>query len=153
MDYKQINNILNNYFEGNSSLEEEKILRKYFASKNIAQEHQAYRSMFTYFGHAQNVTNPRPVRFSGKQNNYKKYFAVAAAVITGLGLLGLMQLKTNNVNTKIEISNQNPEKQKEAIQEIKKLSKKINQGIEKTGAITIFGSTTQKVFNLKNEIK
>jgi hypothetical protein len=153
MDYKQIDNILNKYFEGNSSLEEEKILRKYFASGNIAESHRVYKGMFEYFEKAQNVTNPLPVRLNHKPKKYKKYLAGAAAFIIGLGLIGLMQMQTDNLDAKIKVSNHNPEKQKEAINEIKKFSKKINQGIEKTDAITIFGSMTQKIFNLKNNKK
>ncbi len=153
MDYKQIDNILNKYFEGNTSLEEEKILRTYFTSNDIAEQHKAYQNMFIYFKEAQSVTNPLPVRLNNKQKKRKKYFAAAAALLIGAGLIGLMQINPEKIDTKIEISNHNPKKQKEAVKEIKKFSKKINQGIEKTGAITIFGTTTQKVFNLKKERK
>jgi len=158
MDYRKIDNILNKYFEGTSTLEEEKLLRQYFASGHVAEAHQAYKPMFQYFEHAQNVTNPLPVRLEENRRNYKKYYAAAAALIIGLGLSGLLQtgfkLQPKNMQTgNIQVSNQNPEKKKEAVKEIKKLARNVNDGIQKTGAISIFGTTTKKVFNIKNKKK
>jgi len=75
MDYRKIDNILNKYFEGMSTLEEEKLLRQYFASGDIAEAHEPYRSMFQYFENAQDVTNPLPVRLKENRRNYKKYYA------------------------------------------------------------------------------
>jgi len=158
MDFNQIDKMLNKYFEGLSSLEEERQLKKYFASTEIAEEHRPYKALFNYFEQAQNVTNPIPVRFNDNRRNYKKYYAAAAALIIGLGLFGLLknpfhkpidQLSTGH----IQVSNDNPEKKKEAVKEIKKFAEKVNDGIQKTGAISIFGQTTKKVFNLKKEKK
>jgi uncharacterized protein HemX len=153
-DYKQIDKILDKYFEGLTSLEEEKVLRKYFTSDKIAEKHLSYKDMFVYFSNHQSVTNPQPFRLNGKKKNHKKYIAYAAALVIGLGLFGVMQFDKKEIaaNT-IQISNNNPKKQQEAIKEIQKVSENVNQGLQKTGAISIFGVTTKKVFNLKKDKK
>jgi len=159
MDFKKIDNILNKYFEGLTSLEEEKILKEYFASDNIAEEHYPYKAMFNYFEQASSVTNPEPVRLNNNRKNYRTYYATAIAGIVGLGLFVIMQtdfkknLNVNNTATSIQASTKNPEKKKEAVKEIKKFTRNVNKGIKKTGALSIFGTTTQKVFNLKEEEK
>ena len=48
MDYKYINQLLNRYWEGETSLEEEDILRAFFSQDNIPTELMRYKSLFSY---------------------------------------------------------------------------------------------------------
>jgi len=157
MDYKNIDNILNKYFEGLTTLEEEKVLRQYFSSDKVQEAHEMYRPMFQYFATAKNVTNPLPVRLNYKQKTNRFYYAVTAAIVVGLGLFGLLQLdfkpNKNQTAANIQMSDSSPEKKKEAVKEIKKFSKNLTEGLEKTGALSVFGTTTKKVFNIKNNKK
>jgi len=86
--------------------------------------------MFNYFEQAADVTNPAPIRLNDNRKSYRTYYAAAIAGIVGLGLFALMQtdfkrnLDIKNTATSIQISNQNPEKKKEAVKEIKKFTRK-----------------------------
>jgi len=44
-----INELLDKYWQGETSLEEERSLRKYFASNDIDEEHLAFKPLFGYF--------------------------------------------------------------------------------------------------------
>jgi hypothetical protein len=44
-----IDHLLNKYWEGESSLEEEQVLKDYFKSGNVANEHQAFSGLFDFF--------------------------------------------------------------------------------------------------------
>ena len=46
---KKINEILDLYFAGETSIEQEQELKQYFASQNIENEHKAYRQLFETF--------------------------------------------------------------------------------------------------------
>ncbi len=159
MDFKKIDNILNKYFEGLTTLEEEKQLKDYFASEYIADQHYPYKALFGYFERAGQFSNPRPVHIASKTKNKRKYYAAAAALVIGLTFVGLIRsgfnhkINLHETATHIQVSNPNPEKQKEAVKEIKKFTRNVNEGIQKTGAISVFGTTTRKVFNIKNEKK
>ncbi len=48
MDYDNIQTLLERYFEGNSSLAEEKHLKAYFQQKEIDPELEVYRSLFVW---------------------------------------------------------------------------------------------------------
>ena len=48
MDYKYINQLLNKYWEGTSSLEEERILRAFFSQKDVPGSFLAYKELFVY---------------------------------------------------------------------------------------------------------
>ncbi|WP_235293163.1 hypothetical protein [Portibacter lacus] len=44
-----MNELLNRYFEGESSLEDEKALKAYFAGEHVAEEHKIYSDLFRFF--------------------------------------------------------------------------------------------------------
>jgi hypothetical protein len=46
---KHIDQLLDKYWEGQSSLEEEKSLQQYFSGDEIANQHLAYQSLFQFF--------------------------------------------------------------------------------------------------------
>lgn len=46
---ERINELLEKYFRGKTSLTEEKTLKEYFASGNVAAEHEPYRALFSVF--------------------------------------------------------------------------------------------------------
>lgn len=49
MELVKIENLLEKYFEANTSLEEEKVLQTYFAQAYVAPHLQEYQAMFAYF--------------------------------------------------------------------------------------------------------
>lgn len=48
MDYKYINQLLERYWAGDTSLEEEQILRSFFSQPNVPDELKQYRCLFIY---------------------------------------------------------------------------------------------------------
>ncbi|MFK8008425.1 MAG: hypothetical protein AB8H03_18855 [Saprospiraceae bacterium] len=55
MDYKNINNLLEKYWEGETSLQEEDKLKQYFNNGNVAPQLEQYKSLFQYFKEEQDV--------------------------------------------------------------------------------------------------
>jgi len=146
MDYKAINNTLNRYFDGTSTLEEERLLKQYFSSAQVRPEHMTYKPLFDHYGNAQNVTNPNQVRLPyKKQRNYK--LAIAAILVLGLGLFGLYR-QNLSIEKQIVSKNITPEKKKEAYKEIQKFSNSVNESMQRVGALSIFAKTTKKVFKI-----
>lgn len=48
MDYKYIEQLLDRYWNGETSLEEERILRAFFSQENIPEELRQYKPLFAY---------------------------------------------------------------------------------------------------------
>lgn len=48
MDYKYINQLVERYWQGETSLEEEQILRTFFSQKDIPADLESYRVLFEY---------------------------------------------------------------------------------------------------------
>jgi hypothetical protein len=49
LDKKHIESLIEKYFEGLTSLEEERLLRKYFQEEEIAEEWEIYKPLFQFF--------------------------------------------------------------------------------------------------------
>ena len=48
MDYKYIQQLLDRYWQGDTSIEEENILRQFFIQPNVPDELLQYRALFVY---------------------------------------------------------------------------------------------------------
>jgi len=58
MEYKEIENLLDRYLEGESTLEEEALLKEYFSKPGIPVEHTEMQEMFRYFNVAKKHSAP-----------------------------------------------------------------------------------------------
>ncbi|TYP71714.1 hypothetical protein [Aquimarina intermedia] len=57
MELYKIKELLTVYFEGESTVDDEKILRKYFSGNDVAPELEQYKRLFAYFEYAQKDTS------------------------------------------------------------------------------------------------
>jgi len=58
MNEQKIHELLQQYFEGATSLDEERELHRYFAGENISDTLKAYRPMFTFFAEERAIAPP-----------------------------------------------------------------------------------------------
>jgi hypothetical protein len=58
MNAREINNLLEKYYDGRCSDEEEQILRKYFRETDVPQEFEAEKEMFRYYDSSLSVPEP-----------------------------------------------------------------------------------------------
>ncbi|MEZ4918048.1 MAG: hypothetical protein R2792_02990 [Saprospiraceae bacterium] len=75
----QIDAILDKYWEGESSLEEERVLQSYFRSGNVAAHHLPFAPMFQAFREDQEL-EMAPPRIA-PMRNYRLYAAAAAVLL------------------------------------------------------------------------
>lgn len=89
-----IDNLLERYWAGEAELKEEKILKAYFTSGQIAEEHQPYRELFVYFKDQAEVEYlPSKVETSQKRYQVKSLqirkilYSVAAVSVLVFGAI------------------------------------------------------------------
>jgi len=84
-----IDNLLDKYWEGETSIEDEQVLKKYFLSSDVAEQHAAFRDLFVYFDHESKVKYPTQnqsntpeseTTFKVRSLSIKKYIYAAAAI-------------------------------------------------------------------------
>ncbi len=60
MEYNGIEELLNKYLEGESSLEEEVLLKEYFSQASLPDERKEMQQLFLYFAFAEKESAPAP---------------------------------------------------------------------------------------------
>lgn len=94
MDYQNINKetatrLLDKYWMGETKLEEEAALRAYFKSDQVAEEHQQFAPLFSYFNQAQNIKQAGDGKIIEMQpkrkGSYRNWLSVAASVLLVMG--------------------------------------------------------------------
>ena len=82
MELTKIEKLLEVYFEGNTTLDEEDILQKYFSQSFVPAHLQEYKVMFNYFLDNKAEVNTQPIRVNTKNKTWKKsWLSIAAAIV------------------------------------------------------------------------
>lgn len=92
MESHKIRPLLEKYFDGETSIEDERILKNYFSSDAVAPEFSEHKDIFGFYTAEKTLTSTRefPIK---KESNIRQILSVAASVVVALGI-GFMLLKT-----------------------------------------------------------
>lgn len=140
---KKIELLLEKYFEGETSLQEEKELQEYFNSENVDASLEKYRPMFSYFqkaGLEEFKQKESPVKVSKKRKLFWK-IGIAATFLSIF--FGVSYYLKQQQEAEVAF-----EQVKEALQMI---SFNYNKGTKKIEYLKDFETTTNKIINL-NEL-
>ncbi|MBU0941401.1 MAG: hypothetical protein KKD36_08220 [Bacteroidetes bacterium] len=151
MELSKIKQLINKYLEGQSSLEEETILRNYFASEVIDSTLQEYQPIFNYYTTAKDIKSLKehpalPLIQTNKK--IRTWISIAASIIVFLGAGTYLFLQINNNNADNLGTYDDPEV---ALRETQKalalLSNHVNTGVEGMRYMQEFENSKNKIFN------
>lgn len=94
MELHNINELLDKYFDGNTTLAEEKQLKAYFSSDNVAPEHAQFKPLFGYYTAEQTSETQKVFKFNKKPNRQWLWTAASVVVMIGIGLTVLQKNPT-----------------------------------------------------------
>jgi hypothetical protein len=140
MELANIEHLLEAYFEGNTTLEEEATLCAYFKNGAVPSHLEAYRPLFIGLSAARTEVSEREVRLPTAHTRFWRY-GIAATVAIAIGVAGF-------VYTQPELTPEEREalaafeKTKEAM---KMLSENFNEGAEELAIINQFTITKNKI--------
>ncbi|MBP1637308.1 MAG: hypothetical protein H6Q18_97 [Bacteroidetes bacterium] len=161
---ERINEILKKYFEGTSSLSEEKELKTYFNGQNIAEEHEVYKAVFQNFVSEKSEQTPQitPIKAIEKpKRTFKRNIFLTISGIAATLLLMITTARSQTLSEDYVISNGKRINNSEMAQKLaeEKLSKSfsiINQSMEpmdNLGKIEKKLEKVNKVSNIKDNNK
>ncbi len=142
MELDKIETLLEAYFDGTTTLEQEKIVQSYFAKADVAPHLQPYKSMFTAFSQAKNEVSTRSFNLEEKPDTSRKPWYYIAAMIAVLAVLAGFMFSNPTITQEEKEALAAYKQTKEALQLI---SQKFNQGAETLVAINQFTTATNKV--------
>jgi len=144
MEHNNIEKIIEKYFDGNTTLQEEQSLRSYFQQNEVAPQLEVYRSYFGYLDQEKKPQFEKQIRLP--QKNTKKYsWSLVAAIVI---ISGISLIYENQKTTYEDLGTfDDPEL---AIQETQKalqlVSKHLNKGMEQTKHLETFNQSKKLIF-------
>lgn len=147
MESTRIEKLIDNYFEGQTSIAEEKELKAYFSSSDVAPHLEQYRDVFGYFNQAkdQHFTKSLPLQPRKQFNVF--WLSIAASVVIAFGVV-IMKFADDQPQSSGEYGTyDNPEI---ALAETQKalalVSEKLNVGIESVNYINEYENSKNRIF-------
>ena len=152
MGLDRIEKLVEKYFEGETSIAEEKELKVYFSSTDVAQHLKQYQSIFGYFAQAKQealkTEFPLLSKIHSKKRNVVAWLSIAASVVVFLGIGTVMYLNSNDSYQFVSCNSEDdPEKVlKETQKALALVSEKLNTGIESVNYINEYENSKNKIF-------
>ncbi|MCB0456773.1 MAG: hypothetical protein R2776_09255 [Flavobacteriaceae bacterium] len=155
MELANIEKLLDAYFEGETSLTEEALLRDYFTSGNVAPHLQGYIPMFEGFSEAKEERLEKEITIlQPKKNTSFRSWSIAASVVVLLGISSFWYFNNNAKGLTAE-QEEALMAYNEAKQTMLLLSESLNKGASKVSYIDEFiqNTATINIINQFNETK
>ncbi len=144
MESVKIEKLLDAYFEGNTSLAEEKVLREYFSSNHVAEHLQQYKPIFLGLKTAKQERSAKEIILPENKSKSKRtfWYSVAAMLVVAFGI-GSFYFSQPKYSPEEKEALAAFEKSKNAMM---LLSENLNKGTEQLGFVGQFGATKDKIF-------
>jgi hypothetical protein len=144
MELRVIENLLEKYFDAETSIAEENILKDYFSSTAVAPQLEQYRPVFGYFAGEGTQQFDKAVPLKTKKR-YAAWLSVAASVVL---LAGMFAYLNNNepANGTLGTYNDPEVAFKETQKALNMLSKNVNVGVTSVEYIGEYEKTKQTIF-------
>ena len=81
MDLKYIESLLEKYHNGTTNIEEERLLKVYFSTTDVAPHLKPYQPLFKFFDEELKTQYAKPIPFKPRKNNWLQWGSIAAVVL------------------------------------------------------------------------
>ena len=144
MESVKIKKLLEAYFEGTTTLAEEKLLQDYFNNERVADDLIQYQPIFAGLkvAKAERSTRTFALPESKPQSNKTWWYSIAAMLVVAFGVGGFY-LSQPNYSKEEKEALAAFEKSKQAMM---LLSENLNKGTEQLTLVGQFGKTKNKIF-------
>lgn len=150
MELDKIENILEKYFQGETTIAEENQLKEYFSSSNVAQHLEQYKPIFGYFSQVKQQKSTQEIPLKTKKRNVA-WLSIAASVVVLLGAGSYFLVSKNNTAQAVAQTElgtyDDPEEALKATQKaLALLSNNVNVGIESVRYINEYEQSKNRIF-------
>lgn len=92
-----IDELLDKYFDGETSLQEEDVLREYFRKETIEERHRQYVPMFAFFTHERETKQPTSVKPANqkKKRSFIAWGSIAASILLAVSTFLFLDRNSN----------------------------------------------------------
>ena len=147
MALDRIEILLENYFQGKSSIADEKELTNYFLSENVAQHLVQYKPLFGYFSQSKKQVFQQEIPLQTKKRNVA-WLSIAASVVILIGVGTFIFYNNSEPKKSQDLGTfDNPEMAYQQTQKaLELLSQNVNVGIESVSYINEYQNSKNLIF-------
>ncbi|MEL1254887.1 hypothetical protein AAEO57_13935 [Flavobacterium sp. DGU38] len=151
MELNKIENILEKYFQGETTIAEENELKEYFSSPDVAQHLEQYKPVFGYFSQVKEQKSAYEIPLQSKKRKVA-WLSIAASAVLLLGIGTYFFVSEQNNRSEMASQTElgtydDPEEALKATQKaLALLSKNVNVGIESVQYINEYEQSKNKIF-------
>ncbi len=144
MELRQIEILLEKYFEGETTIQEERELKAYFSSSEVASHLESYKPMFTNFQKQKEIQFTKTLPLQPRKQNNVKWIGVAASLVALFSTLLYFNSQSDSEDLGTFSS---PE---EAFVETQKalnmVSAEVNKGVKSIEVLNEYEQTKKTIF-------
>jgi hypothetical protein len=149
MEWDKIEILLERYFEGETSIEQENELRSYFSSADVLPHLEKYKPMFGYFPQAKEQNLVPEILLETKKKKLA-WLSVAATIVFFMGIGTYVFFNYDNLDTKEKKELGTYDDPEVALRQTQKalalLSNNVNVGIESVNYIQEYQNSKKIIF-------
>jgi hypothetical protein len=147
MDLRTIEQLLNRYFDAETTTAEERQLKEYFSSQDVAPHLQKYKPMFGYFVQEAKPEFNRELPLRTKRN-YGKWISVAASLVLMMGMFAYFTLQSGTGAADNDLGTyDDPEVAfRETQKALNMVSKNVNVGVNSINYIGEYEKSRKTIF-------
>ena len=148
MESNKIEILIEKYFQGETSLAEEKELRSYFSSPDVAPHLEQYKAMFGYFTEAKQQKFTQEIPQQTKKQKVM-WLSIAASIVVLFGMVTFFMINTDEAVTQNELGSYDSPEQafRETQKALALLSSNVNIGIESVSYMQEYDNSKKLIFN------
>ena len=155
MELAKIENLLEKYFEAKTTIQEEAVLKEYFAQEEVAAHLVEHKEMFNFFSESSLETSNREIELSRKSERIIpiKWLSIAAMLVFFIGVYSIYEqnesekeearLAYMETQRALELISNSLNKGTGAIAHLDNF----NKGTDAMAQLQTFGDTQKKIFN------
>lgn len=149
MELNKIERLLSRYEEGETTLAEEKELRKYFSQEEIPEYLEAYALLFKFQSQQIKTTFTENEPIELERKNYRfAWTSIAAVIIVALGLFYFNQSQPSLTTTEMSSVTEQEQALEKTKQTLKMVSAMMNEGTSDLVYLQEFNKTKNQIIEL-----
>ena len=146
MELKLVEQLLEKYFQGETTIAEEKQLKAYFSSNNVAPHLVKYQSLFGYFEIQKETQFKQQLPLQPRKQNTVKWIGIAASFVVLFGLATFYFYPSEPKHEDLGTYD-NPEEAFIATQKaLLMVSEQVNIGMESVAYLNEYEKTKKTIF-------
>ena len=146
MELTLIEQLVEKYFEGATTIAEEKQLKTYFSSDGVAPHLVKYQSLFAYFQTEKATQFEQKLKVQTRKMKSVKWMGIAASFLVLFGLATFFLYPSQIKNTDLGTYDNPEEAMKATHKALLMVSEQVNIGMESAVYLEEYENTTKTIF-------